>query len=108
MSELVFISIESLSKKTCSFWISGHQRFRTAWINIWTELNSIAFKGYLKRQMKESCIVITFYLKDLKVLQESICKLYIDYGSSVKLQYCLAECNETKQCDRNENGKTQC
>lgn len=47
--------------------------------------------------MKEPYIVITFYLKDLKVLQESICKLNIDYSSSVKLGYCLAEHSKTKQ-----------
>lgn len=47
--------------------------------------------------MKEPYIVITSYLKDLKVLQESICKLYIDYSRSVKLGHCLAEHSETKQ-----------
>lgn len=41
--------------------------------------------------MKEPYIVITSYLKDLEVLQESICKLYIDYSSSVKLGHCSAE-----------------
>lgn len=47
--------------------------------------------------MKEPYIVITSYLKDLEVLQESICKLYIDYSSSVKLGHCSAEHSETKQ-----------
>lgn len=47
--------------------------------------------------MKEPRIGITFYLKDLRVLQESICKLYIDYSRSVKLGHCLAEHRETKQ-----------
>lgn len=47
--------------------------------------------------MKEPYIVITFYLKDLKVLQESICKLDIDYSSSVKLRHCLAEHSGAKQ-----------
>ena len=46
--------------------------------------------------MKEPYIVIIFYLKDLKVLQESIYKLYIDHISSVKLGHCLAEHSETK------------
>lgn len=47
--------------------------------------------------MKEPYTVITFNLKDLKVLQESICKLYIDYSSSVKLGHCLAEHSGEKQ-----------
>lgn len=89
-----------VSQKTCSFRISRHQRLTTVWINIWAELNSIAFKGYLKRQMRESCIVITFYLKDLKVLQESVCKSHIDYSSSVKLGLLFGKPSETKPCDR--------
>lgn len=47
--------------------------------------------------MKEPNIVITFCLEDLKVLQESICKLYIDYSTSVKVEQCLAKHTETKQ-----------
>lgn len=41
--------------------------------------------------------MITFYLKDLKVLEESICKLNIDYSSSVRLGYCLAGHSKTKR-----------
>lgn len=50
--------------------------------------------------MRESCIVITFYLKDLKVLQESVCKSHIDYSSSVKLGLLFGKPSETKPCDR--------
>lgn len=41
--------------------------------------------------------MITFSLEDVKVIQESICKLYIDYSSSIKLRHWLAEHGETKQ-----------
>lgn len=56
--------------------------------------------------MRESCIAVTFYLKDLKVRQESICKLCIDYSSSVKLGVLLGK--SVKQNNVIENGNLQC